>query len=100
MGKKDVITKIQDDPRGIYIFYCPACKYHHPYNTVKVDNNPCWKFNGDMIKPTFTPSLKCFGGSTGTSCHLFVTDGKIIYCNDCPHEMAGKTIDMIPMEDV
>lgn len=27
-------------------------------------------------------------------CHLFVTDGKIIYCSDCTHEYAGKSIDL------
>lgn len=27
-------------------------------------------------------------------CHLFVTAGKIIYCNDCTHSYVGKTVDL------
>ena len=27
-------------------------------------------------------------------CHLFVTDGKIIYCGDCTHELSGQTVDL------
>ena len=35
-----------------YFFWCPGCKKIHPYQV------PRWTFNGDMNKPTFTPSLK------------------------------------------
>lgn len=27
-------------------------------------------------------------------CHSVVTDGKIAFCSDCTHEMAGKTVDL------
>jgi hypothetical protein len=27
-------------------------------------------------------------------CHLYITDGKIQYLDDCTHEYAGKTIEM------
>jgi len=60
---------------------------------------PRWSFNGDVEKPTFSPSLLVYDRSSGerkTGCHLFVRDGMIEYCGDCPHEFAGKTI---PMED-
>lgn len=36
-------------------------------------------------------------GRQTTRCHLFVTNGQIIYCGDCPHDLAGKTVDMLPV---
>ncbi len=87
-------------------FYCPGCKYGHAYRVAKhpqePDTVPIWSFNGDYEKPTFTPSL-LVNGSGGNSryprCHLFVTDGKIIYCSDSDHELAGQTVDLPDYED-
>lgn len=83
-----------------YIFWCPACKEAHSYFTADSEKGHLyksqWTFNGDVEKPTFTPSLLLYDipapGQRTTLCHLFVTDGQIIYCGDCPHEYAGKTI--------
>lgn len=72
-----------------YFFWCPGCKKLHPYLA------PRWTFNGNIEKPTFTPSLKMLD----SGCHLFVTDGKIQYCPDSPHEFAGKTIDMVEIPE-
>ena len=83
-----------------YSFYCPGCKHLHVYN-VSTDG---WQFNGNMDNPSFTPSLlntvKIKNEVTGMydieteRCHLFVTDGRIIYCGDCSHELKGQTIEM------
>ena len=59
-----------------------------------------WTFNGDMDKPTFRPSMLMTYPTENKELglvgdHFFVTDGKIQYLNDCHHEMAGKTVDMI-----
>ena len=79
-----------------YTFYCPGCKHEHTY-TVKADGSQ-WQFNGNMLKPSFTPSLLNREFNTEaklkSSCHLFVTDGKIIFCDDCTHEFAGKTVEL------
>jgi hypothetical protein len=73
-------------------FYCPGCKHGHSYIV------PRWQFNGDFDKPTFSPSLLNFitheDGRRETICHLFVRDGKIEFCSDCPHELAGQTVDL------
>ena len=72
------------------LFYCPACKCVHPFDLDR------WTFNGDVERPTFSPSLRVLNPTdTTTTCHLFVRDGRIEYCGDCPHEMAGKTVDMV-----
>ena len=55
-----------------------------------------WTFNGDMVKPTVSPSLLLHPGKEHPRCHLFIRDGYLQYLNDCGHELAGKTVKMIP----
>ena len=89
-------------------FHCPGCGHLHAYVTVRPDQGPQWQFNGDVDKPTFTPSLLNRWGKhadptweppddkpgwNGT-CHLYVTNGQIIYLGDCTHHLAGKTVEM------
>jgi hypothetical protein len=83
-----------------YMFYCLACKEAPPYCTQQPNDHPKWSFNGDMEKPTFSPSLflirslKDYEGC-GPRCHLFIRDGKIEYQGDCEHALAGQTVDMV-----
>ena len=35
--------------------------------------------------------------SVGKVCHSFVTDGRIQFLADCTHELAGQTVDMVPL---
>lgn len=91
------------------VFWCPGCKLTHPYRIVKpgrseaevraIFPNGCWTWNGDLEKPTFTPSLLCNASYPQYRCHLFVTAGQIRYCDDCHHDLKGKTIDMVPIPD-
>lgn len=96
-----------------YWSWCLPCKTHHKFQTKLAAGRtgPVWQFNGDMVKPTFTPSLRYFisqtnetderGNRTGrvlperTTCHLFLRDGKLEYCSDCPHALAGQTVDLV-----
>jgi hypothetical protein len=85
---------LEDDGKTAYTFYCPGCKHHHMFfvQGYKIS----WGFNGSLDNPTFTPSLRNRYGD-GKCCHLFVENGMIKYCDDCYHELSGKTIEM---EDV
>ena len=82
---------------GYYAFHCPGCGYLHGYYTKphKRDGQdmPVWAFNGDMERPTFTPSLLVNAHDPKTRCHLFLTDGKLHYCSDSHHKLAGQTVD-------
>ena len=95
-GSKMVKSDYGDMAR--FSFYCPACDEMHTFQTGKQqDNGACWNITGTEDKPSFSPSLLMYAGAKvrATRCHLFVTDGKIHYCDDCPHEYAGKTIEML-----
>lgn len=86
-----------------YFWYCPACRELHPLPDG-------WTFNGNLDKPTFSPSFKHHWNCgplveppkrEGLNiCHYIVTDGRVAYCGDCTHDMAGQTIEMpdLPVE--
>ena len=73
-----------------HIHWCPGCKEIH-----RIPSE--WGFNRDIESPTFTPSVRInWGGMLVDGkekiCHYFITDGKIIYCGDSTHDLAGKTV--------
>ena len=64
-----------------------ACSEH------KDDGVETWGFNGDVEKPTFTPSIKVLsyvGKSVSCVCHSQITDGKIFFYNDSTHELSSQ----------
>jgi hypothetical protein len=96
------LAKVRDDD-GMLIFECPGCNESHFVRVAKHANpevrEPVWTWNGDVDKPTVNPSLKIstsVEGKRTTQCHFFLRDGNFHFCNDCRHELAGKTV---PMSD-
>lgn len=90
---------------GGYLVWCPACSEAHVVAVEKpLGNGAKWTFNGDLEKPTFSPSLLVKTGSAvdpdfkdgpddpPTVCHSFIRDGNWEYCPDSRHELAGKTV--------
>lgn len=75
-------------------FRCPGCDDFH---TIRVGT---WTFNGDLERPTFSPSvLVRYDVSPPNQhlsivCHSFVTDGQIQFLGDCTHALAGQTVDL------
>ena len=58
---------------------------------------PNWTWNGSLSEPTLKPSL--LSRTDEHCCHSFVNDGKVKFLNDCSHEHAGKTMDLLDVED-
>lgn len=85
-----------------YVFWCQGCERVHPYRVAKglteTNDRPMWTFNGDLDKPTFSPSLLVYpsnhpdGTPYQVRCHLFLIDGHIQYCSDSEHSLAGQTV--------
>lgn len=73
---------------------CPACDMPHVVGTASP--GPIWSFNGDLEKPTLSPSIlaQWDEGEVKKVCHSFVKDGMIQYLNDCTHELAGQTVEL------
>lgn len=96
---------------GQVTFWCPGCEAGH---TIGIGgNNAGWGWNGDTQKPTFEPSVlshpmkRSFDEADPENespkplpgCHSFVRDGKIEYLSDSEHDLAGKTVDMVPLPE-
>lgn len=114
------LSKILRKIDGGLMFECPACdNYHLVY--LDAPGRPHWTWNGDVDKPTFSPSLlvqyptwvppattleirdKIKSGEivqqkVDVVCHSFIRDGQFVYLNDCTHAMAGQTVDIPPLE--
>ena len=80
---------------GYSLFYCPACKDTHAISVAPGS----WSYNGNPNLPTTEPSIRVSGkedenGGWITTCHCYLTDGRIRFCADSPHEFAGQTIDL------
>jgi hypothetical protein len=90
---------------GGFAHWCPGCEEMH-----KLPDG--WAFDGNLEKPTFTPSFKHEGiqrffvdgkwtgdwkrdanGSTiPYICHYILTAGVLNFCGDSTHNLAGKLI--------
>ena len=85
-------------PRDYVMFWCTPCDTHHQ---VPVSGPKAWGFNGNLEKPTITPSIKVMTEYRKTKptkiCHSNVTDGQIKYHEDCTHALAGKTVPLDEM---
>lgn len=94
-------VKNQDGEReeGLLLFWCPGCQRCHPFH-VAPHPKAKWTWNGDRVKPTFSPSLLCAASDPSRRCHSFVRNGQIQFLSDCAHELAGQTVDLIPIDEV
>lgn len=81
-------------------FWCPGCDQAHG---VVVDAPNGWTWDGDLERPTFTPSVLVHEHETlddngirtmTPRCHSFVTDGQIQFLTDSTHPLAGQTVDL------
>lgn len=87
-----------------YFHWCPACDERHPLPD-------SWAFNGDLVRPSFTPSFKHtrhkydsytpegrgIGERRTVTCHYILTDGVLNFCTDCTHALAGHAV---PLPDL
>jgi hypothetical protein len=91
-----VKVRVQGDGIGTtsYWLWCPACD-----DAVRIDNT--WGWNGDIERPTFSPSLLTRVTIAGREvvCHSFITDGVWLYLADSTHDKAGQAVPMVDLPD-
>lgn len=84
-------------------FLCPGCEMLHPVRVDRTSQLPSWDWNGDVNKPTFSPSILVqfnWGEKREERrCHSFVRDGRIEFLSDCTHALAGQTVDLPDIGD-
>jgi hypothetical protein len=82
------LVKVNGD---VVHFWCPGCDGAHGC-TIAGPN--AWMFNGDVDRPTFSPSVLTLGRPP--RCHSFITHGRIEFLPDSEHALAGQTVDLPP----
>lgn len=106
---------LRDTTDNGLMFWCPGCDGAHRIQH-GAGTGPRWGWNGDVDKPTFTPSVLLRSEmwmppvtpknldewkrqpweqtKVASVCHSFVTDGRIQFLSDCTHALAGQTVDL------
>lgn len=86
----ETTPKLRTLTNGGLMFWCPGCNHSHGVNS----GGPRWEYNGDPVKPTFSPSIKVTYERPGKTdiCHSFVRDGMMQFLGDCTHALAGQTV--------
>jgi hypothetical protein len=84
-------------------FTCPGCsQWDEPGSSLHGTHvvTTGWTFNGDVDKPTLSPSVLVTGKYRDEErrCHSFVHDGRIQFLSDCTHNLAGQTVELPEVE--
>lgn len=59
---------------------------------------PSWDWNGNLERPTLSPSILSRTGPDGVNiCHSYLRDGVFEFLEDCTHKRAGQ---QVPMSDL
>lgn len=81
-------------------FICPGCAektsglHMLPVNsTVKT---PSWDWNGNLDKPTLSPSI--LTRYNEDVCHSFLRDGFFEFLGDSTHSLSGKSAEMLDID--
>lgn len=82
-----------------YLFMCPACSCGHKFCTSDAYSEgwPIWQLTGTIDNPTIRASI-LINSANGIICHSFITNGKLEYCGDCTHKLAGQTVELPNIE--
>ena len=80
-----------------YWLWCPACQ-----DAVRITN--AWSFDGNLLLPTFAPSILATGyygtedgGRVETRCHSYLQQGIWRFLDDCTHAHAGEKMPVEPL---
>jgi hypothetical protein len=79
---------------GAIVHWCPACAEKHVI-PISAPYKVLWTFNGDVLSPTFTPSVRLDKGND-YRCHYNLEKGILKYCADSTHELRGRDIPLPP----
>lgn len=86
----ELSSKLRDVGDGMLLHWCPGCEELHAIAVGQpFPNGARWTWDGNMERPTFSPSINVIG-----RCHYFIRAGRIEFCSDSKHRLAGQTVDL------
>ena len=80
---------------------CPGCG---EIKSLPLGGPEGWTFNGDLDRPTLSPSVLVEAAVTTDGkvlqprCHSFIRDGRIEFLSDCTHALVGQVVDLPPLD--
>ena len=66
-----------------------------PFRMIPIGPNG-WTWTGGVDSPTLNPSIRTSNGRM--ICHSWVKEGRVCFCTDSTHELAGKSMDLFDVE--
>ena len=79
-----------DRTSGGWLAFCPGCRCGHVFDDK-------WTFDGNVVNPTFAPSMLVDEDMPKRRCHSHLRAGKWHFGKDCFHALAGQVVDAIPL---
>lgn len=86
--------------RVLHEHWCPGCQLMHQVAVEQAFGNGAqWSWDGNADAPTFSPSVHIrlgYGdpGRPARVCHYFIRGGRIEFCPDSTHALAGQIVAM------
>jgi hypothetical protein len=91
---------------GGWSHWCPGCKAMHHFAVDGPQRNGArWTFDGNLDRPTFSPSMNIRtgrfadpiwrdpdGDDLSSVCHYFLRGGMLQFLGDSTHALAGQTV--------
>lgn len=84
--------------------WCPGCDSAKGIPVPAEDGSlppdgPHWSFDGNLEAPTLNPSILQYESGSVPRCHSYVVNGQWQFLSDCTHQLAGQTVNMVPVPD-
>jgi hypothetical protein len=82
------VKSFERNPDFTHAIFCPGCECGHGWTAG-------WTFNGNLDKPTISPSLLVNwvrGDGVAVRCHSFINDGMIQFLDDSTHALRGQSV--------
>ena len=99
MGAKTSLRRVEG--YQALAFICPGCRdwtsglHLLPVNTT--EKTPSWDWNGDLEKPTLSPSIHT--RYSDQVCHSFLRDGVFEFLSDSTHSLSGQKVEIPELGD-
>ena len=79
-------------------FWCAGCQMPHSVNVaLGSEPGPLWVWDGDLDRPTISPSVRVTYGRADRQCHFFLKGGVVEYLGDCTHELTNQRVPLLDM---
>lgn len=95
-----LVAKLRHYGPNVVGFDCPGCGYGHAVS-IAAPAERIWDWNKSLDNPTLHPSLLVNQALAGgvPRCHSIVVEGKITFCADSTHALAGQTVPLPEVEE-